>query len=156
MALTPLEVRKKAFPTQLRGYSTKEVRTFLNVVANELEELRKERAALAEKVDQLTAKVENYEKTEKLLRDTLVTAQKATAELKAATETERQAILDKAKLEAQKLRDDLRELRTKRSLLLDQIRGIANTYLAMVERLEKETEEDAEGKSPGKRSGDPR
>ncbi|MEO0079199.1 MAG: DivIVA domain-containing protein [candidate division WOR-3 bacterium] len=154
MAITPLEVRKKSFSSQLRGYAPREVRTFLNLVANELEELRKERAALAEKVDQLTARVENYQKTEQLLRDTLVTAQKATAELKAATEAECQAIIDRAKLEAEKLHADLRELRSQRDMLLDQIRGIANTYLAMVDRLSKEMKEDAQGKDSGKRSGD--
>lgn len=155
MALTPLEIRKKVFPVGLRGYATKEVRAFLTIVANELEELRKERAALAEKVDALTARIEAYEKTEKLLKDTLLTAQKVAEEMRANVEKERELMLEKIKQEAEKLRADLKELQSRRALILDEIRGIANTYLALVERFEKDDAEPrTKTEDSGKCSGD--
>ncbi len=141
MALTPLEIRKKAFATAFRGYSPKEVRAFLTMVANEFEELRKDRAALAEKVDQLSAQVASYEKTEKLLKETLLTAQQVAEELKQSAEKEREIMLERVRLEAEKLRADIDELKNRRALILDEIRGIANTYLAIVERFEKEGHE---------------
>ncbi|MEO0115453.1 MAG: DivIVA domain-containing protein, partial [candidate division WOR-3 bacterium] len=85
MPITPIDIRKKKFSTQLRGINAQEVKNFLEMVANEMEVLRKERALLAEKVDELQAKLEGYVKTEKLLKDTLVTAQAATEEIKQAT-----------------------------------------------------------------------
>ncbi len=162
MALTPLEIRKKAFPITFRGYSKKEVRAFLAIVANEFEELRKERATLAEKVDQLAAQVASYEKTEKLLKETLLTAQQVADELKQSAEREREIMLEQVKLEAEKIRVDINELNSRRALILDEIRGIANTYLAIVERFEKEgyerktaqRESVSETESSGKRPGD--
>lgn len=154
MALTPLEIRKKSFNISLRGYNQKEVRAFLAVVANEFEELRKERAVLAEKVDALSAKILTYEKTENLLKETLLTAQQVADELKSNAERERKITIEQIKQEAERLRGDLQELRSRRALLLDEIRGIANTYLAIVERFEKENHGRVETENSGKRSDD--
>jgi len=153
MALTPLEIRKKAFPNVLRGYAPKEVRSFLAIVANEFEELRKERAALAEKVDELTARVANYEKTENLVKETLLTAQRVADELRANAQQDQERIVAQLKQQAEQLRDELKQLYSKRNLLLDEIRGIANTYLAIVERFEKESRERTETQNSGKHSG---
>lgn len=144
MALTPLEIRKKAFSKVFRGYSTKEVRAFLAVVANEFEELRKERAALAEKVDHLTNRVNAFEKTEHLLRETLLTAQKVAEEMKTTAEKERQLLIEQAKQEIAQLQSELKELTGRRALILDEIRAIANTYLAIIDRFEKEQHERTE------------
>lgn len=163
MALTPLEIRKKAFSNVLRGYSPKEVRAFLAAVANEFEELRKERAQLAEKVDELGAKLTGFEKTENLLKETLLTAQKTIDELHAAAQKECEALIQAAKQEAERLKNDMAELRQRRALILDEIRGIANTYLTIVERFEKESydrtgergmHDTAKTENSGKRSGD--
>lgn len=162
MALTPIEIRKKAFPVSFRGYAIKEVRAFLAIVANEFEELRKERAALAEKVDALTSQVANYENMEELLKETLLTAQKVADEMRTNVEKERELMVERIKQEAEKMRAELKELKERRTLLLDEIRGIANTYLAIVERLEKGSYErdknakslDTETADSGKRSGD--
>lgn len=162
MALTPLEIRKKAFTRSFRGYTVKEVRAFLAIVASEFEELRKERAALAEKVDELASRVATFEKMEKLLKDTLLTAQQVAEEMRANVERERQLMVERIKQESEKMRSELNELKGRRALLLDEIRGIANTYLALVARFEKgeyehreaDTEHTAETKDSGKRSSD--
>lgn len=145
MAITPLDIRKKTFASQLRGCSSSEVKAFLQLVANELEELRKERALLAEKLDEMTARVETYQKTEKLLHETLLTAQKATDELRDDAKQQAGLIVEKAKLEVERaraehdermtrLREQLRELETQRDNLIDEITGIARTHIAMAER----------------------
>ncbi|MEO0069268.1 MAG: DivIVA domain-containing protein [candidate division WOR-3 bacterium] len=159
MALTPLEIRKKAFALVLRGYSPKEVRAFLAAVANEFEELRKERAQLAEKVDELGTRLAGYEKTEGILKETLLTAQKTIEELRTAAQKECEALIQSAKQEAERLKNDMVELRQRRALILDEIRGIANTYLAIVERFERESKpqsqnDAAKTEDSGKRPGD--
>ena len=78
MPITPIDIKKKKFSSQLRGLNPQEVKNFLDVIATEMEALRKERSLLAEKIDELSAKLEGYQKTEKLLKDTLVTAQQTT------------------------------------------------------------------------------
>jgi|WetSurMetagenome_2_1015567.scaffolds.fasta_scaffold288177_2 cell division initiation protein len=148
MAITPLDIKKKAFATQLRGFSQTEVKAFLQLVAGEMEELRKERAMLAEQVDETTARLETYQKTEKLLHDTLVTAQKATGELRDGAKHEAEMIVEKSKLDAERIRldhetkmaklnEELRHLQVKRANMIDEIAGIARTYLGMADRLHK-------------------
>jgi len=145
MPITPLDVRKKTFATQLRGFAPAEVRAFLALVADELEELRKERGTLVERLDELTGRIEAFQRTEQLLKETLVTAQKATGEMRNVARQEAEAILAEARVraqesvrqveaQAQELRDELRLLRIQRGNLIDEISGIAHTYLAMVER----------------------
>jgi DivIVA domain-containing protein len=154
MPITPIDIRKKKFSSQLRGINAQEVKNFLDMVANEMEVLRKERALLAEKVDELSAKLEGYTKTEKLLKDTLVTAQQATTDMKQATQKEVETILEKARLEAQsiiqkaeedtkRLRTEISELSIKKHTFLGEIRGVIQSYLSMLEHWEsnKMTEE---------------
>jgi cell division initiation protein len=161
MAFTPLDVKKKTFATQLRGYSTTEVRAFLQAIAAELEELRKERALLAEQLDEARARLETYQKTEKLLQDTLVTAQKATGELRDDARREADIVLQQARLDAERIRleheaamtrldEDLRRLEAKRATLIDEIAGIARTYLAMAERHALRAPERSETTDTGK------
>lgn len=148
MPITPLDIRKKGFSTQLRGFNVKEVKSFLESVAQELEELRREKALLSEKVDELSIKLESYTKMEKTLKDTLLTAQQAAINLKEAAEKEAEAILIKTRADAQsiltktetertKILEEIRELLTKKFNLISEIRGVIQSHLTMIENWEK-------------------
>lgn len=161
MSITPIDIRKKTFGTAMRGASQREVQAFLELVAKELESVRKERGMLAEKVDELSGQLDQYRRTEDLLKDTLVAAQKTADERRVAleqqcvaerrkteedcraarAEAEQQAreILDKARTEAERLRAELERLCAERDALLGQIRGIATSFQSLVERWEKST-----------------
>ena len=170
MPLTPLDIRKKEFSTQLRGISPREVKSFLEVIARELEDLRRERGLLAEQVDALNARLETYERTENLLKETLVTAQKTSGEMQsAATEkskallerTEQDArdrireareqadqLLDGARQQAREIEAQLRDLATRQSALLDQIRGIGHSCLSLAERWTSTPSQDRDDTTP--------
>jgi len=154
MPITPIDIRKKKFSSQLRGVNAQEVKNFLDMVASEMEVLRKERGLLAEKVDELSAKLEGYVKTEKLLKDTLVMAQQATTDMKQATQKEVEVILEKARFEAQsiiqkaeedtkRLRVEISELSIKKHTFLGELRVVIQSYLSILEHWEsnKMTEE---------------
>ncbi|MEO0078487.1 MAG: DivIVA domain-containing protein, partial [candidate division WOR-3 bacterium] len=98
-------------------------------------------------------RVETYERTEQLLKDTLLAAQEASEGIRQAAQRERDALLVQAQQEAAKLREGTRDLQSRRAMLLDEIRGIANTYLAIAERFEKQNSANAESTDSGKRSG---
>ncbi len=164
MAITPLDIRKKTFKPDRHGVSKTEVAEFIEEVATEMENLRKERAQLTEKVKELTEHISAYEKTEQLLKDTLVTAQKATNQLREDAKKEAGLIIEKAKLEGERIKrdaelqirnvgDELRTLRAKRSAISDEIAGIARTYLAVAERT-RDTRPNAEATDSAKRPGD--
>ena len=146
MAITPMDIKKKTFSTHRGGLDKTEVEEFIGELATEIENLRKERAQLTEKAEELAKHLEAYEKTEQLLKDTLVTAQKATNQLREEAKKEAQLLIDRAKLEAERIRhdaeqqtrgvgDDVRALEAKRAALSDEVAVVARTYLAMAERM---------------------
>jgi cell division initiation protein len=164
MVITPLDIKKKTFSPQVRGVSKSEVQEFMQLVAAEMEELRKERALLAEKVVELSGRIESYETTEQLLKDTLVTAQKATGQLREDAKKEAELVVGKAKVDAERIQldagqrvreitDELRTLEMKRTNLADEIASIARTYLAMAERI-NDRKTSAEATDRAKRTGD--
>jgi len=146
MAITPMDIKKKTFSTQRNGISKTEVEEFIGELATEIENLRKERAQLTEKAEELAKHLKAYEDTEQLLKDTLLTAQKATNQLREEAMREAQLVIDKAELDAERIKhdatqqirgvtDELRVLEAKRSALSDEIAAIARTYLTMAERM---------------------
>jgi cell division initiation protein len=141
-----MDIRKKTFSAHRGGLDKTEVEEFIGELASEIENLRKERAQLTEKAEELARHLKAYEDTEQLLKDTLVTAQKATNQLREDAKKEAQLIIEKAKIEAERIKqeatqqtrgvgEELRTLEAKRSALSDEIAGIARTYLALAERM---------------------
>jgi cell division initiation protein len=121
-----MDIKKKTFSAHRGGLDKTEVEEFIGELAAEIENLRKERAQLTEKAEELTKHLKAYEDTEQLLKDTLVTAQKATNQLREDAKKEAQLIIDKAKLETDRMKhdaeqrirnvgDEIRTLEAKRS-----------------------------------------
>jgi len=141
-----MDIRKKTFSAHRGGLDKAEVEEFIGELAAEIENLRKERAQLTEKAEELAKHLKAYEDTEQLLKDTLVTAQKATNQLLEDAKKEAQLVIEKAKFEAERIKhdatqqirgvgDELRALEAKRSAMNDEIAAVARTYLAMAERM---------------------
>ncbi len=101
--LTPLDVRKKRgdFRKLLRGYDPEEVDTFLDLVAERLEVLVKERLTLNERVERLGEQVEAQEGRETAVREALVTAQELRADMRQQSSKEAELLLREAVSEAE-------------------------------------------------------
>ncbi len=148
MAITPLEIRKQEFRKSLRGYDPHEVRSFLEMVSNEIENLMRENAGLNEKVKDLDAKIEDYRRMEKILQDTLTTTQKATEELREGAKKEAETIIANARVETQRflreaqaelarVKEETKMIEHQKLLLVSEFRGLLESYLRLLERLEK-------------------
>lgn len=148
MPITPLEIRKQEFKKGLRGYDPHEVRAFLEMVSTELEHLLRENAGLTEKVKDLDSKIEDYHRMEKILQDTLTTTQKATDELKNGAKKEAETIIANARVEAQRflkeaqtelsrIKEETKMVEHQKLLLVSEFRGLLESYLRLLERLEK-------------------
>ncbi len=109
MSLTPIEIKNKSFGKGIAGYSRDEVKAFLIQISKEIEELRNERATLAQKNDELSIKLGGYEKHENLLKETLITAQKATTDIRDNARKESELVITKAKIDAENLKKDALE-----------------------------------------------
>jgi cell division initiation protein len=126
MALTPVEIRHlKPTKTVISGYRRTAVDDLLTEIANSFEDVWRERADLADKVEQLEGDLVRYRELEGLLRTTLVSAEKAAVTLKEQARKEADLIIDEARSEARNItrlaRGDhdrlLAEVRRMRSLL---------------------------------------
>jgi len=100
MALTPVEILHMTPGTGLLGYKRAATDRLLADIVASFEDVWRERADLADKVEQLEADLVRYRELESLLRTTLVSAEKASGELKEQARREAELILGEAHAEA--------------------------------------------------------
>src|SRR5512143_1412483 len=88
MNITPLDITQKQFRKVFRGLDPEEVEAFLGLVAVELEGLLKDLAALKEDNQRKAEEIQDHRGRERALQETLVTAQKASEEIRDAARKE--------------------------------------------------------------------
>ena len=103
MKITPLDIQQQQFRVRFRGFDMVEVDNFLDLVASEFEELLKENSQIREEERRKLARINELEAAEKELRDTLVSAQRMTDEMKNNARKEGELIIEEAKLNARKI-----------------------------------------------------
>jgi cell division initiation protein len=100
MALTPVEIRHIRLGRGLLGYSRSTTDRMLEDIVSSFEEVWRDRADLADKVEQLESDLERFRELEALLRTTLVSAERTAAELKTQAMREAELIVEEARAEA--------------------------------------------------------
>jgi cell division initiation protein len=145
MRITPLDLRQQQFTIRMfRGFDPQEVDAFLEDVAEDYEAVLKENALLKEQLAALEARAKSFTDMEQTLRDTLLTAQRLTDELKtsAAHEAEllvREAelksdkLLEEARAEEARIRTDLMSLKRARHQIAESIRATLESYQRLVD-----------------------
>jgi cell division initiation protein len=104
MALTPVEIRHLTPPrTVLRGYRAGPTERLLEEIAASFEDVWRERADLADKVEQLETDLVRFRELESLLRTTLVSAEQASAHLRDQARREAELILSEAHADAREV-----------------------------------------------------
>jgi len=100
MALTPVEIRHVRLERGLRGYRRSSVDRLVDEVAISFEEVWRERADLADRVEQLESDLVRHRELEGLLRTTLVSAESAAQQLREQARKEAETIVAEAHAEA--------------------------------------------------------
>jgi cell division initiation protein len=104
MALTPVEIRHLTPPrTTFRGYKTDATDKLLDEIVTSFEDVWRERADLADKVEQLETDLVRFRELESLLRTTLVSAEQASAQTRDQARREAELILGEAHAEAREI-----------------------------------------------------
>jgi cell division initiation protein len=104
MALTPVEIRHLTPPrTTFRGYRVAATDKLLEEIAASFEDVWRERADLADKVEQLETDLVRFRELEGLLRTTLVSAEQASAQMRDQARREAELILNDAYAEAREI-----------------------------------------------------
>jgi cell division initiation protein len=136
MALTPVEIRHLQPSKGFRGYKRGPTDRLFVEIAESFEDVWRERADLADKVESLESDLVRFRELEALLRTTLVSAERAAADMKEQARREADLILGEAHAEARKVQREAlgenerliaesRRLRTAMRLALDSLEDVS-------------------------------
>jgi len=103
MKITPLDIQQQQFRVKFRGFDMVEVDNFLDLVANEFEELLRENNRLKEEDREKLGRIQKLEGAEKELRNALISAQQIGEEIKNKARREGELIIEEAKGNARKI-----------------------------------------------------
>jgi cell division initiation protein len=155
MKITPLDIQQQQFTVRFRGFDIQEVDSFLETVANELEEQIKKNTELREELERKEARIWEYQNMEKTLKETLMVAQatseemkrnsqKAAEDLRASAQREASLIISRAREQADKIIGEtnanlakteaaISDLGRKKILLEQELRSVLETHLKLLE-----------------------
>lgn len=149
MKITPLDIQQQQFRVRFRGFDMVEVDNFLELLANEFEELIKENNQLREEDRRKLARINELEAEGKELRDLLLSAKKITEEMKNNARREGELIIEEAKGQARqiignaqeqalKIEADINNLKKLRSQLEASLKATLDMYLRLLESYKEE------------------
>jgi cell division initiation protein len=151
MFLTPPEIQHQTLKSG-RGYDREAVDELLEHVSSSYEQVWLERDELRGRVSELEGQLASFRETERLLSETLITAQRAADDVRAGAEREAEQLkaealaeLEPAKAAARRELEGLRaEIERFRSLERD----LRSNLRAFLERALTQVDEDAAGRVP--------
>jgi cell division initiation protein len=101
--LTPLEIQKQLFARKFKGFDSDEVRAYLQLVAEEMEILIKDVDRLSRENVMLREDLDDHNQRERILKDTLLSAQKVSEDVKSNARKEAELIVKDAELLSERL-----------------------------------------------------
>jgi cell division initiation protein len=150
MKISPMDLQRQTFSQKLRGFDPAEVRTYLNIVAEEIAALQRERDGLEHEVQSLRGLVDEHRQRETILKNTLLTAQRLSEEIKDAARKQSESVVKEAEMQADRLVElaqsraqeverGILDLRAHRSSLRTDVRALI-TRLTHILDLQEEAE----------------
>jgi len=149
MRITPMDIEQQEFTRSFRGYNEEEVDDFLDKIVKDYEELINENVRLNEEIEKMQEKLKEFGEIEESLRHALLDARKSEEEMKGRVENEAKVIIEKAKMEAKALKQQVFEsedlvkneidsLRRYKFVFKEKFKSMLNLYLKMLESEEFE------------------
>jgi cell division initiation protein len=153
MKLTPADIQRQSFSTKFRGFDRDEVMAFLAAVAEEMAALQREMAETGQQLRHLELIVNEHREREAILKNTLLTAQKASEDIREAARKEAETIVKQADLQGDRLLElaqnrahdverGILELRGHRTALRTDIRALITRLTHLLDLQEEAEVED--------------
>ncbi|MFL5300610.1 MAG: DivIVA domain-containing protein [Anaeromyxobacteraceae bacterium] len=144
MTITALDITQRQFRRTLRGFDAEEVQAFLHEVAGAFEALARERQQLRDALSHKDEEIDGHKGRERMLSETLLTAQRACDDIRESARREADATLADAELQAerivqgahgrfQKIVDEIHEMKRQRVQLAAQIRSVLRAHDKLLE-----------------------
>ena len=100
---SPLEIQKREFSRRWKGLDPVEVQTFLTDVAEDMESLVRENVGLETRIRSLELENDEHRERERILKQTLLSAQQASEDMRASARKEGELIVREAQGSAERL-----------------------------------------------------
>ena len=148
MTLTPVEIRHLHLGRGVLGYRRTTVDRTLAEIADSFEDVWRDRAELADRVEALEHDLQRHRDLEELLRTTLVSAERSAGELKASARRDAEAIVAEAHAEARAV---TRRAAAERERLGTELRRITSLLRSALESVDEAATDEREpvGESTG-------
>jgi cell division initiation protein len=138
MRFTPFSIKAQEFNKAVRGYDKEEVRVYLESLSNEFEKLQKENDELHSNIENSSEQIGEFQKLEKTLQATLVTAHESSNKAVESARKQNQLIIKEAEIKANQLvekatkeavliRDSVLKLREEKNLLIAKLKAMIET-----------------------------
>ena len=153
MKILPMDIQRQSFGLRFRGFDSAEVRAYLAIVAEEVAALQGERDRLDQEVLNLKGLLDEHRQREVILKNTLLTAQRVSEEIKENARKQAENIVKEAELQGDRLIElaqsraheverSILDLRGWRSSLRTDIRAFVNRVSQLVDLQEEVEVED--------------
>lgn len=144
MTITPIDIQQHRFKTRTFGYDKAGVDRFLEQVADELERYALEVQKLKEDLARTRSALDEMREREATLKETLLTTQRMTDELKANARREADILIADAQLQGEKilqeargrqldLATEIQELRRQKVSFESGLRAVVESHLRLLE-----------------------
>jgi cell division initiation protein len=154
MSITPIDIQQHQFKTRLIGYEKGGVDHYLEQIAEELENYHRQVQGLKEELAHTKVALQEMRQRESAVKETLLTAQQVTEEIKANAHKEAEISLAEAELEAERiiydaeqrrlqLLNEIQEIRRQKVSFESSLRGLVEGHLRMLDIEVLPTEEGA-------------
>lgn len=141
MAFTPVEIRHIKLGKGVLGYKREAVDRILTEVADSFEDVWRERADLADRIEQLELDLTRHKELEGLLRTTLVSAESSAQQMREQARKEAETIVGEAHAEARAI---ARRASAEKERLETELRRITSLLRSALDSLGEATEDERE------------
>lgn len=154
MKLSPIDIQRQKFTLRFKGYDREEVQNFLSAIAEQMEQLLRENTIQKKEIERLNNLLEEYREREEVLKNTLVSAQRASDQLRENAEKESKLLIKEAELKAikvyetaqkqiQKLQADILHLRMRKKNMQESILAQIEALRQLISIQKEEEEKEA-------------
>lgn len=145
--IMPIDIDKKEFSRDKKGYNSREVDEFLDLVRADYEKIMKDNRSMAHKIKFLEQQLDESQKSDTSMIETLETAKRLMADISASAERRAELMIRDAELEAENMileaKSALKALNDDHRVLSNKVKRLrANFKRLLTAELEKMDEDE--------------
>ena len=144
--IMPIDIDKKEFSRDKKGYNSREVDEFLDIIVADYEKILNDNRQMAHKIKSLEAQLAEAQKDDGAMVETLETAKKLMADISASAERRAELMMRDAELEAENMLADakmnIKKIEDEHLMLSNKVRRLRTNFRRMLENELAKLDED--------------